>query len=246
MIAPGRTRAGFTLLEVLLAIALGLVLGGGVLGFTSDLMRTRERTLGALADLQAGDALLGRLETDLMTAVSASREGAGIVGSRDRLVVLGRQVVPAMVGGVGRLGLGDLQGTEVRFEAREGRVRAGRFDGARGDGRLWDVSTRVRWLRFRYFDGAAWAGTFDSGAFGGLPKAVEVAIWFESEGERRDREETLRALGASGVEGRERESAIERMEGEGGALEMPTRQPDRVRVIAIPDGGLDDDVGGGR
>jgi hypothetical protein len=96
-------------------------------------------------------------------------------------------------------------------------LRARRWDAASEPGPGWDtLSTRLARLRLRYHDGMQWRSEFDSAA-DGLPRAVEVAMWFGA------------APTAEPVES----------EGFGVPEQRETRwgRPDRLRVIAVPDGG---------
>ncbi len=238
-----RLRSGFTLFEVLLAIALALALSGAVLAFMDDLMTRRARTLEAIEDLGAGDSVISRLEQELMTTfVEDPQMGAGVRGTRTRLTVLSRGVIPPMVGDPRVIPLGDLQGVMIAFEERTGVLRMGRF--ARQDEavRMDIVSTRVQDLRLRYHDGRAWSESFNSAQRGMLPTAVEVAIWF---GERVEDDAVAfdaEAAGGADDAGMVRE-AIRGPTDED--ARGPARPPDRLRVIAIPDGGGGEAVSGG-
>ncbi len=240
-----RARPAFTLFEVLLAIALALALSGAVLAFMDDLMTRRARTIEAIEDLAAGDSVIARLEQELMTTfVEDAQMGAGVRGTRTRLTVLSRGVIPPMVGDPQTIALGDLQGVVVEFDGREGVLRMGRFSRQDEPVRMDIVSERVSDLRLRYFDGRAWSESFNSAQRGILPVAVEVAIWF---GDRPDEDEG-EAVGGVDDDTLRGEEAMLRgaIGGEGDeSLEQHIRRPDRLRVIAIPDGGGDDEGPGG-
>ncbi len=240
-----RARPAFTLFEVLLAIALALALSGAVLAFMDDLMTRRARTIEAIEDLAAGDSVIARLEQELMTTfVEDAQMGAGVRGTRTRLTVLSRGVIPPMVGDPQTIALGDLQGVIVEFDEREGVLRMGRFSRQDEPVRMDIVSERVTDLRLRFSDGRAWSESFNSARRGMLPVAVEVAIWF---GDRREEEADAVGVGRgddalSGEEAMLREA----IRGEEDASpEQRVRRPDRLRVIAIPDGGGDDEGPGG-
>ena len=219
----------FTLMEVMLAIALILVLSGAVYGFLWNLLGQRERVAVAVADSQAAGVIIERLEADLMGAVASGRGGAGIVGDGSSLKVLSRCVTVPMAAGAR---LGDLAGSEIAFNRFTGVVRARRI-GPDGTAAEWeDVSDHVQRLRLRYFDGRRWRATFDSAAGAELPAAIEVALWFGEPLERAETEEELAAAGAgpppSGAGADGAEEAVPHV--------VPTWAPDRVRVIVVPDG----------
>lgn len=103
-------------------------------------------------------------------------------------------------------------------------------------------------LRLRYFDGRSWRDSFDSKAAGDLPVAVEVALWFRRPGDppaapaieeesgpptdeaevEWDGEDPF-ALPVSFDDPTGWEDEVE-------PSDLPEREPDRVRVIIVPDG----------
>jgi hypothetical protein len=96
----------------------------------------------------------------------------------------------------------------------------------------------VGFLRLRYYDGERWSASFDSGAAGALPVAVEVAVWFGPPGPREEADEA--GGGTEAAESPEKKRT-EKRENEGTGQERAgadriARAPDRVRLIVAPDG----------
>ena len=230
-------RRGFTLMEVLIALAVLTLLGGSMLGFLWDLLDRRDALIRASVDGQAGSAALDRIEMDAVCAFAGDAGvGAGIAGTATSLRFLSRGVAIPLA--AGETGAADLQRSEYSFDARAGVLRARRWTGSTGETELEVVSDRVQRMRVRYFDGRGWAPSFDSLAAGGLPVAIEVALWF---GEPLAMAEQA-AAGATPADAPELDAADAESEAgrsaSGEAPPIPMREPDRVRLITIPDGPL--------
>ncbi len=222
-------RRAFTLMEVLLAVGLVLVLSGAVYGFLWNLIGVRDRVTQAAAESAAAGAIVERIEADLLGSLARAAGESGIKGTTSSLRLLSRDV-PVPVDASER-GAGDLRGTEIAFDRASGVVRARRWDAGRGNagGELEEVGRGVARLRFRYFDGRRWLSDFDSGSEGRLPAAVEVAIWF---GPLLERPETHTETERPPPGGEEPSEAREPEE----PPPTPDREPDRVRVMVVPDG----------
>jgi type II secretion system protein J len=210
-------RSGFTLLEILLALALVAMLAGSIFGFLFNVLDRREALLKATADAQAVGAFFEVLEADLACAIAGDVAlGAGIRGDAHSLHLLSRRAWAPMEAGERDAAVGDLQVTEYSFNATAGvlnlRRRPARESGE--GGRLEPICERVEAMRLRYFDGQMWTDSFDSRQQGALPVALEVAIW----------------LGRGGA------TAIQEDVYDEDAVAIPARAPDRVRIISIPDG----------
>src|SRR5262245_56924707 len=107
---------GFTLIEVLLAVALMLAISAGMLSYIWGLLASRERLVTATDQQIPAAALFEQIETDLSTTFAVDGSGAaGVEGKPDSLVVRSRGV--GSLGGAGVSDLADLQGCEVRFDA---------------------------------------------------------------------------------------------------------------------------------
>lgn len=202
------SRHAFSLVEVLLALAIAVLLSAAILALLLNLGRRRTAILRLASEQQSTGVFLDRLEADLSAALAGDAAlGAGVKGSRTELALLSRGVV---LGGAGPAiaALGDLQGSRYVFDREVGVLKARRWSAGRGaaeTGELEVVSSPVRRLRFRYFDGREWKNGFDSLAAGGLPVAVECAVWTGTP------------------------PASDAPVGDWGA-------PDRLRVIVVPDG----------
>jgi hypothetical protein len=77
----------------------------------------------------------------------------------------------------------------------------------RQDSNFETVSTGIQRLQLRYFNGTEWLDSFDSAQASELPVAVEAAVWFG-----------------------DAPSATE------GGAEETLREPDRIRIMVVPDG----------
>jgi prepilin-type N-terminal cleavage/methylation domain-containing protein len=226
------TRA-FTLVEVLIALALIVLLLIGVMGFQWALADGRERLVSQVRESQAIEGMMERLENDLLAAIAGDASlGPGVRGDGASITVLSRGVWLAgpdeprrwtpdtsTPSGtlVARATTGDLIGCRYRFSRTEGtasgRVSVSRWlveEGADESGSESLVSDHVQRVHLRYFDGRDWRESFDSLSEGGLPAAVEVSVWMT-----RGKNDSPDARDAV-------------------SKPLP---PDRVRVIAVPDGG---------
>jgi prepilin-type N-terminal cleavage/methylation domain-containing protein len=203
-------RGGFTLVEVLLAIVLLLALAGGMLSYIWGLLASRDRLVATTDQQISAAALFEQLETDLSATFAVDGSGApGVDGNSTSLVVRSRGV--GSLAGTGTSDLGDLQGCEVKFEGNA--LTARRL--GRDETSFETLASPVGRVQFRYFDGKEWQQSFRSSDAGTLPVAVEVSLWF-------DELSSGNAQAAAGDN-----TALE---------EKPTRAPDRVRVMVVPDG----------
>lgn len=247
---PRKVRSGFTLLEVMLAIALALALSGGMFAFMNNLMLRRDQAIEYVTQSQASGAIIERLETDLFAALVAAGDGAGIDGGANRIRVLTRGVTPPMLGDLASVPLGDLQGSEFVFDPSTHELRGGRFEA--GATPKLETIARLDRVRFRYHNGRSWSSSFNSQSAGSLPAAVEIAIWFHT-GEREEPPSELEAMLpedalADPILDELRAEEAERLAMLDEAQERedrPMSAPDRLRVIVIPDGATAD-IGGRR
>ncbi|MCW5775905.1 MAG: prepilin-type N-terminal cleavage/methylation domain-containing protein [Phycisphaeraceae bacterium] len=244
-------RRAFTLMETLVAIVLLLALSGAVMSFFWNSLERRDTLLALSGEVRAGTLLLERLEADFLTAVAADgKGGAGIAGDRTSVRVVSRGVRPTLNGGSAAGSLGDEKGLAVRFEEATGRVSLRRWSGEDpGGGSDEVVAEGVSALRLRYFDGRSWRDSFDSKSAGDLPVAVEVALWFRRPGDPAPRP-AVEERRVAAVEDEEAEWEAEddpfampasfddaaAWEDEIVPSDLPEREPDRVRVIIVPDG----------
>lgn len=224
----GRRMQGFTLLEVLLAMALIGLLAGGIFGLLWNVMDRRDRLVHATAAAQSAGAFFELLESDVACAIAGDAViGAGISGDGVHLRLLSRRVWAPITSSDRDATMGDLQATEYRFDPERGVLNVRRQPaGEKGPGsgaavQAEAIAARVEAVRIRYFDGASWVTSFDSLKRAGLPVAVEVAVWFERGG----------GQGPASAEGSAEQDAWDDEEST-----VPQRAPDRLRVICIADG----------
>lgn len=243
-----RRACAFTLIEVMLAIAIMIALSGSMFGFLWNTLERRDRLQGIAQDSQAATAVLERIETDVFGAITGDAKGAaGVSGQKTRLKVLTRGVNLPRQEGVDAKALGDLQGAEYMFDEGSGELRARRWGGQDGAGAssFEVVSDRVERVQFRFFNGRRWTYRFDSSQSNNLPVAIEVAIWFKTAEMIEEEEEEARRLALlEAMDGDLTEQMLAEEFEEEGAFEddLPEiemiREPDRLRVILVPDGPL--------
>jgi hypothetical protein len=195
-------------MEVMVALSLIAMLAGAVTSFLWSLSSRQISLSRASMEAQAADTLLDRLEGDLLSGLAGDpRLGAGIDGSATRLRLLTRGV------DVADGGAGDLQ--ESVFEYSGGTLSMSRRPVGTGGAEsapasVHPLSTGLSRVRFRYFDGRGWKSSFNSASLGRLPAAIEVEVW-----------QAGRAPAAGGGSG---------------TSEAAWPEPDRSRVIVVPDG----------
>ncbi|MBL8763997.1 MAG: hypothetical protein JNM07_06990 [Phycisphaerae bacterium] len=230
-LARGRQRVparAFSLLEVLIAVALIAALFGGIVQFLWALTDRRTRTLGLVRHAQTLGALFDRVEQDLFTSLAGdAAHGGGLRGDSRSLTVRSRAVWLPSTGE--DESAGDLQSSRISFDPVRGEVRAERWPGwgpPLGVGASEDAAPGVLAVRIRYFDGARWLEAFDSEAAGGLPVAVELSVWLAA----------ADAVSRTSASSASLDDAI--------AL-LPSDPPDRVRVMLVPDAQLGDAQGVG-
>ncbi len=241
--APG----GFTLLEVLIGIALLTALLGAMFAFLFHLLSARRRALDHVATQLAATTLIDRAEQDLMSSVVGDPfHGAGVEGDNSSLRVLTRGVAAYLAsrGAGDPAALGDLQIAEYRFDEGARQIEARRTPAGdrRGEPEAYaPLGGAVYKVRFRYHDTTAWRDTYDSLAEDRLPLAVEIAVWFypwpgagetvDDDPPDRPQRLTFDASGAFDEVEYARRSEAE-------LFDEPL--PDRIRVILVPDAAADD------
>lgn len=247
-----RRRAGFSLFEALLALVLIASLSGVVFTFLFNLGRQRTALDSEAASLQGAEALFDAVETDLNAAIAGdAAAGAGVDGDETSLRLLTRQVAPPMPGAGVPLAA-DLQGVSYSFDERTGEIEARRWSEIDPSSEASSIiATNVERVRLRYFDGRSWSASFSSLGGGGLPVAIELAVWFggssgavgglDAAGARRAPPPDPDAIGGFDPDDPTAELFGDPM-AEGFEDELPEETgeplppPDRVRTIVIPDG----------
>lgn len=241
-----RARA-FTLVEVVVALTLLVLLAGGTSAFLRDLQRSRRVLLDLHGDLQAGSAVIELLERDLATCIAGNASaGPGISGREHSITVLSRGITPSLTDADDAMR--DLQSSVVAWDERTGQVAVTRFTPGASGSATEVVSARVERLRLRYHDGVEWRDSFDSTRSKRLPVAVEVAVWFAPAGGAPRLAPATDPLAAESAEGSgelalplsrdELDASFAEVQGgvsAGAGAERVWGEPDRLRVIAIPD-----------
>lgn len=187
-------RAGaFTLLEVLLAVVLVVALMGGILGFYRYATETRSYIIDQAQALSGRRLLMERLTLELQTAFVSQQDGLSLQGGWDRIslatattpkasawivrdatdsTVSGEQGVQMVSYGLRTHADDDgflvIDGLE---RASHPAIFAGNADLATSSSAL--LASDIQFVRFRYWDGAAWSDGWNGAA---LPVAVEVVL----------------------------------------------------------------------
>ena len=218
-----RCRA-FSLVEMMVALLLVVLLAGAVYSFMWSVLDDRARLEKHAGREIGATRLFACIEDDLATCVARTDSGAsGIKGDSGSIGIAKRSV---RLDATGAEALGDATQSEYRFEAAAGQVVA-RRDG----GGYEPILTGVSRVRFRFRQGSEWVEQFDSVAAGGVPSAIEIALWF-GEPEATEEPAPVAPTGTDGEAGAEPERPVERETSD--ELLPP---PSRVTVIAIHDAG---------
>jgi prepilin-type N-terminal cleavage/methylation domain-containing protein len=243
------TRRGFSLLEMLLTIAIVLALSGSVYAFLFELMGRRDRILGAAGELGGMAEVFDRVQRDLTTAVTvAPGLGAGVRGGDGSLRIASRGVLTPGLGetlGDEARDPGDLVAFELRFDAEVGAVEARVWPvligGPPGE---WVTAMRgVERFRVRFHDGRSWRDRFDSRAAGRLPVAVELSVWrgdivlLDDDPDGGRQQEPVDEFGLMPGEPATLDGFAPVLPGEdAGLIDGGEAPPDRRRIIAVPGG----------
>lgn len=232
-------RRGFTLAEVVVAIGLMLALAGSIAAFAWNLALRRTALLEAAGEVDAGARVFEAIERAMLTAVADAGGRAGVRGTDDALEVSFRGVQPALEGDAGAA-LGDAQRLSLAHDAARAVLTLSFTSGAGLAQRV--EFRRVSRVRVRYLVGERWSAEFESGAVAGLPRAVEVALWFGvplpgAEAQRNGPGGDLgeAGTGAGGADFWLGDPVSAESSGAAWSADARASEPDRVRVIAIPD-----------
>lgn len=160
-------RRGFTLLETIVGISIGVALLAAIAVFVMNLADARARLALFAARIECAEAVFDTCERALATAVvEAPGGGAGIAGT-ERALRIARCGV-----GLGEEGLlGDSESVEVSFDGASS-VTVSR------DGQGETLAAEVRAMRVRYLAEDGWVDAFDSARDGAFPAAIEISLWF--------------------------------------------------------------------
>ncbi len=241
-------RHGFTLLEVLIAIALIGALLSSMFVFMHEFLQSRSRALDYTARQRAAATLIDRVESDLIACiVGDERLGAGIDGDASRMTILTRGVAAHLAGrGIDAGVLSDLQQSQYRFQESSRLIELRRGTPSGGGDEMPDDFAAIGpafKVRFRYHDGDRWSDTFDSLASNRLPVAVEVAVWYRPwpgeqpapvSGDAPPAESDRLTFDTTGGF----DDAAFARSSDMDSFDEP--RPDRFRIIVIPDASADD------
>ncbi len=195
---PGtRVRAGFTLLEILLAVVILTLLLGAVYAVLIGTVQAVERVEYVTQRAEIGPGILRVVARDFEHAVMPGglAPGAFRAKSQDYGGFSLDQVdfvanVPALgpIGGVGPPRPSPMNEVGYRLEPNPfapGLFTLFRREGwfVDGDplagGMLYEVYDRVRSFSLEYFDGKEWKEAWTSAEAGGLPRAVRIGLGVE-------------------------------------------------------------------
>ncbi|MBT8485703.1 MAG: GspJ family type II secretion system protein [Phycisphaerae bacterium] len=238
------SRRGFSLLEVLVAIALIGALLGAMFAFSWDMLSVRDRLLLETNRARGAALLLDAVEGDLLTCVVGdAARGSGVQGDATTLSILSRAVPARLaIAHASELVFADLERSRYRFRMGSGLIEAQRTPVVMGSGAGYEaMGGPVARVRFRYHDGSGWRDRYDSLAEDRLPLAVEIAIWyadtepddgFGSESSAEDPWPDAPA-GFDDLAG---------FDDAGDDPATPVVAPDRLRVILVPDAAASPDA----
>jgi type II secretion system protein J len=188
-------RAGFTLIEIMLAVVILAVIMAIIYGVVASTVQAQQRIEEVSRLSEAGPALLGQIRKDLESAFLprdgeffVGLEKKGATGDRDRLDFVSstmaygaeREGDEAVFHGVNEVGYQVLDSTDpqasgfgVLYRREDFSVDAEPLKG----GRLTELYDRVRSFDLQYFDGEKWMGEWNSGRMKNkLPVAVKVEL----------------------------------------------------------------------
>lgn len=225
-------RRGFSLLEVLVALAVLVALSGATYAFLFELVRTRTEIRQRAARDGASLVIFDRLERALATCTVAADGEPGIQGDASALNLAATRVTPDPAGDnqVSRRA-----SLHLSWEEQTNAIKGGSSEREAGP-----IARSIERLRFRYHDGDGWNQSFNSLERGELPRAIEISIWFGAFDEAsRDEAQAEPDQFAAPEQPNEvagiTEAAIPRGPSELEQRDQPQRTPDVYRVIAIPD-----------
>jgi type II secretory pathway pseudopilin PulG len=209
-----RKRRAFTLIEVVLAIAITIGMLGVVLYFYQQASHLRLEMLEQAESISAARLVMDRLTTELRCASAHGTEEKGLIGSSDSISFTSRTgpqfvswsgdesgAVPpesdlvriryALAGGLQRwqeplvaflqpepTGPLTITGEDLSDEPSEEELDSNGADPL--------LTEHIRYLRFRYWNGAAWQEQWTSWS---LPKGIEVSVGREPLPEDLEEEE---------------------------------------------------------
>lgn len=163
---------GFTLLEVLLALAIIILLFATMTRVFDDLVDARTRVRRSMIRTEGIAAALELLARSADAAVATGLDGeAGITGDATSIRIARSGVATTRLGDLtGISPVQDRHAVELTFRDGELVVRD------EDDGGTETLVTELFAIRFRYHDGRDWSASWNSDS-SGLPVAIECSIW---------------------------------------------------------------------
>ena len=233
-------RPAFTLVEVLLSLVILIILASS-LGWAVREMREKTMVLRrASDDLTVCTAIFDLLDSSITSSVALDpiSGSAGIRGTAESIDIVSRGVLADLE--ADSASLAGLTRLRIDFDAQSLITSLGR-SGAAGAPNMQPVSRRIERMRFRYHDGQEWADSFDSGARGRLPVAVEVSVWLTTALQERATPPDTNATFGTPEPGKGQ--APFEFDGMGapvrGDIEVESdvsqRRPDRFRIFSVLD-----------
>ena len=205
---PAPQRAGFTLIEVVLAIVIALGLLSGVLLFYRQATTVRAEILRQTDRLSAARLVLERVSSELRTLPAGAGDGVRLLQGDSQSIRLLRAAVPnrsAWRGGaLGRAAVAEADLVEVGYRLSGDTNSPGILREEHAFTRHAQVSTNlvadpdpsgtnllaspplaplteaIQYLRFRYWNGSRWLDGWDQAQ---PPLGVEVTLGFEPQPE---------------------------------------------------------------
>ena len=190
-----RGTAGFTLLEVVLAIGLIVSLMGSAIWFTRSIASAREKINDKTQEIVSRRSLMQRMTKELRCAMSMRRLGLGIAGEADYIAFVTTSI-PGRSVWVDRNILDqpvppetDIQLVTYRQAIREDEDGEEYVVGIeRTCQKLLDapeaeegeniqvalLTDKLKYLRFSYYDGTSWTRVWTADQ--GLPLAIEITL----------------------------------------------------------------------
>ena len=196
-LAPGgrRQAAGFTLLEVVLAISMIVSLMGSAIWFTNHIASARETINKRTREIVSRRSLMHRMTSELQCAMSMPRLNLGIAGEADYIAFVTTSI-PGRSAWVDRNVLDQPvpPETDVRLVTYRQAIREDEDgneyvvgiertcqklldapEAEEGDNiRVVLLTDKLKYLRLAYYDGESWFKVWTADQ--GLPLAVEVTL----------------------------------------------------------------------
>ncbi len=194
-----RDNTGFTLMEVILAVALTVALVGGVFAFYLHGLKIRDRVNEQMDILLTERLIMDRMTSELRSAMEFRFLQMGMTGGSEKAQWISAQL-PGPAAWAVRKSTDDPIPPETDIQIIGYRLRVDEDEegqpvvegierisqkvlapttaeeGEPSEGKEIEVvllSRRIKYLRFRYWDGVSWINSWDGGD---LPGGVEISM----------------------------------------------------------------------